>query len=334
MILRESPGDAGACPRHEPGCYAAWYERERATPHPEHAPPRDPVAWTGLGDILATEIGSDAQARQVRASGAGMHPPGIFLHLQLQGEGMARQDGREALLHSGDFTLCDGTRHYEIGCSSGSRMLVLAIPTAKLRRYIACPESLVAIPMRAASGVGALTSDFLRKYWLECRRTVDSESLGPIAGAVLGLLGAAYAQVARTHAERSSRGAAHRIRIINYIHGHLYEPDLTPAQIARACRITTRYLHYLFSDGEETVARYVLKRRLEACSQALIADSHRARTVTAIAFDHGFNSATHFGRVFRAQFGMTPRDYRARAALNRPIARREAAEVVSLATGY
>jgi transcriptional regulator GlxA family with amidase domain len=32
--------------------------------------------------------------------------------------------------------------------------------------------------------------------------------------------------------------------------------------------------------------------------------------VTAIAFDYGFNSATHFGRVFRAKFGATPREYR------------------------
>ncbi|HEV7138815.1 MAG TPA: helix-turn-helix domain-containing protein, partial [Steroidobacteraceae bacterium] len=132
-------------------------------------------------------------------------------------------------------------------------------------------------------------------------------------------------QVPRTHAEHSSRGTAHRIRIINYIHAHLYDPDLTPAHIARACRITTRYLHYLFSDGEETVARYILARRLEASSQALLAQSQRGRTVTAIAFDYGFNSATHFGRVFRTQFGMTPRDYRAQVE-RRPLCR-EAASV-------
>ncbi|EQD39030.1 AraC family transcriptional regulator, partial [mine drainage metagenome] len=98
-----------------------------------------------------------------------------------------------------------------------------------------------------------------------------------------------------------------------YIHAHLYDSDLTPARIAVACRITARYVHYLFSSDRETVARYILRRRLEACSEALLADSQRGRTVTAIAFDHGFNSATHFGRVFRAYFGMTPRDYRARA---------------------
>ena len=275
---------------------------------------RGQADWTGLGDVMVTEIASEAQARQARAAGARMHPPRCFVYLMLEGEGIARQDGREALLCGGDFTLCDGTRHYEISCPQGARLLVLGIPAEKLRRHIACPESLACIAMRAANGVNGLMSGFLRTYWRECRDSLAADSAERIAVAVLDLLGAAYAQVPRTHAECSSRGTAHRIRILNYIHAHLYDPELTPAQIAQACRITTRYLHYLFSDGEETVTRYILKRRLEACAQALLADSQRARTVTAIAFDHGFNSATHFGRVFRAQFGMTPREYRARAA--------------------
>ena len=290
---------------------------------------RGQVAWSGLGDMLATEIDSEAQARRVRAAVARMHPPRFFMHLQLEGEANVRQDGREALLRSGDFTLCDGARHYEIGCPAGSRMLVLAIPAVKLRRHVACPESLAATVMRAATGVSGLMSGFLRNYWMQCRHSLDGESAEQIAAAVLDILGAAYTQVPRTHAERSSRGAAHRIRIINYIHAHLYDPDLSPAQIAGACRITTRYLHYLFSDGEETVARYILVRRLEASSQALLAESQRGRTVTAIAFDHGFNSATHFGRVFRAHFGVTPREYRAGNAAGRRPAWRDAAAVAA-----
>ena len=292
---------------------------------------RGPVAWTGLGDILGTEIDSDAQARLARAAGTRMQLPRFFVHLLLEGEGIIRQDGREALLRAGDFSLCDGTRHYEISCPLGSRMLMLGVPAAKLRRHVACPESLAAIPMRGASGVSGLMTGLLRNWWLQCRDLLEAEPAEQLAVAVLDLLGAAYAQVPRTHTEHSSRGTAHRIRILNYIHTHLYDPDLTPAQIARACRITTRYLHYLFSDGEETVARYILVRRLEASAQALLADSQRGRTVTAIAFDHGFNSATHFGRVFRGHFGMTPREYRVRATFERRPLRREAASVPAVA---
>jgi AraC-like DNA-binding protein len=76
--------------------------------------------------------------------------------------------------------------------------------------------------------------------------------------------------------------------------------------------MTPRYLHHLFSEEAETVARFILRRRLEECSRALTIPSQRTRTVTSIAFDFGFNSPTHFGRVFRARYGITPRDYRQR----------------------
>ena len=315
MAYSDSPVPAAAAQCPAPRYYAA--------PRPERAC-REGPAWTELGDMAATEIDSEAQARRVRAAGAGMHPPRFFMHLLLEGEGIVRQDGREALLRSGDFALCDGARHYELSCPEGSRMFVLGIPTAKLRRHLACPESLAAVAIRSVSAVAGLLSGLLRSYWLQCRHSLDGQSAEQIALAVLDLLGAACAHVPRTLSERSPRGTAHRIRIINYIHAHLYDPELTPAQIARACRITTRYLHYLFSDGEETVTRYILRRRLEGCAQALMADSQLGRTVTAIAFDHGFNSATHFGRVFRAHFGMTPREYRSRAACGARAVRQDA----------
>ena len=58
------------------------------------------------------------------------------------------------------------------------------------------------------------------------------------------------------------------------------------------------------------MARYILRRRLEECARALSSPTQRKRTITSIAFDHGFSSATHFGRVFRSRYEVTPRDYR------------------------
>ena len=43
------------------------------------------VAWTGLGDLLGTEVESDAQARLARTSGAHRQMARFILHLQLEG---------------------------------------------------------------------------------------------------------------------------------------------------------------------------------------------------------------------------------------------------------
>jgi AraC-like DNA-binding protein len=164
--------------------------------------------------------------------------------------------------------------------------------------------------MPGSRGASGLLSQLLRKYWGEYHQGLDEQSGARIAIAILDLIGAAYADLPQAHGDRSSLGTAHRIRIINYIEAHLNDPDLTPTRIAEACKMTARYLHHLFSDQDETVARYILRRRLEACSKALQSGAQRGRTVTAIAFDYGFNSPTHFGRVFRAKFNVTPREYR------------------------
>jgi AraC-like DNA-binding protein len=105
------------------------------------------------------------------------------------------------------------------------------------------------------------------------------------------------------------------VRIISYIEARLRDPQLSPARVAQACRITSRYLHHLFACETETVTRYIQRRRLEECARALIDAPGRGRLVTEIAFDYGFNSLTHFGRVFRSHYGMTPSAYR-RAARN------------------
>ena len=305
---------AGLDPRRK---LAYWNDRACESFSPLVSDPVDidsfdgSITRTTIGDLTLAEVYSEAQTVQhSRAHVARTRSSLFFLHLQMDGESVSRQDGREALLKGGDFTLCDSTRHYEIAFPGANHMLVLCIPDAKLRRQIACPESLVAVPMPAGAGVGRLLSRFLRNFWAECRLELEPAAAERASVAILDLLGAAYADIPRTRSDCSSLGTAHRIRIINYIEAHLHDPELTPTRIAEACRMTPRYLHHLFSDQEETVARYILRRRLDACSRALVSCAQRGRTVTAIAFDHGFNSPTHFGRVFRARYNMTPLEYR------------------------
>jgi AraC-like DNA-binding protein len=314
MAVIESFSTAGLDPRRK---LAFWNDVACESFSPLVTDPVDirafngSIARTTIGDMSLAEVYSDAQiVRHSRGHVGRTRDALFFLHLQLEGESVNRQDGREAALRSGDFTLCDSTRQYEIAFHGPNRMLVLGIPDAKLRRQIACPEGLVAVPMPGTSGISSLLSRFLRSYWAECRQALDTGAAERVTIAILDLIGAAYADIPSAHSNHSSLGTAHRIRITNYIESHLHDPDLTPTRVAEACKMTPRYLHHLFAGQEETVARYILRRRLDACSSALVSNAQRGRSVTAIAFDHGFNSPTHFGRVFRAKFGMTPREFR------------------------
>ncbi|KQX64292.1 helix-turn-helix transcriptional regulator [Streptomyces sp. Root1310] len=99
-------------------------------------------------------------------------------------------------------------------------------------------------------------------------------------------------------------------RVLEYVELHLTDPDMSPEVIARAHHISVRYLHKLFKDEGTTVGRWILRRRLEECRRDLMRYGRGGRTIAAVAARWGFLSATHFSRVFRSAYGMSPREWR------------------------
>jgi AraC-like DNA-binding protein len=122
--------------------------------------------------------------------------------------------------------------------------------------------------------------------------------------------------------DHNSLGAAHRVRVINYIEENLGDPKLTPTRIAAAFRITTRYLHHLFSEEDETVARYILRRRLEECARALTSPTQRKRTITRSWFQQrdAFRQGIPFTlRPDAERLPATPRRERLRKPISVPV---------------
>jgi AraC-like DNA-binding protein len=245
--------------------------------------------------------------------------PHFFLILQLEGHSQYRQEDREALLSAGDFALCVSTRTCEVSHSSPQpRFLKIAIPDDLMRRHLTSPDDVVGVRVMGTHGMPAVLSGFIRNFWAARHDSQDPAVARRMSYTLLDLIAAAYAVTPHARQERSTLVAAHRTRIMGYIEAHLRDPQLSPTTVAQACKITARYLHHLFTAESETVTQYIQRRRLEECARALIAAPVRARLVTEIAFDYGFNSLTHFGRVFRNQFGLTPSEYR--RAAREPVA--------------
>ena len=118
MATVESFSTFGLDPRRK---LSYWNDRATETFSPLVSDPVDirtfngSIARASIGDLTLAEVYSDAQlVRHSRAHVARTRSSLFFLHLQMEGESINRQDGREALLRAGDFTLCDSTRHYEI----------------------------------------------------------------------------------------------------------------------------------------------------------------------------------------------------------------------------
>ncbi len=55
-----------------------------------------------------------------------------------------------------------------------------------------------------------------------------------------------------------------------------------------------------------SAAEWIWNRRLQACYDEIAKSD--GRSITSIAFDHGFSSSAHFSTMFRRRYGLTPRE--------------------------
>jgi len=286
------------------------------------ADPADVATFRGrmrrmeVGEMRAVEVFSHgARVKRSPAHVARSAETAFLLELQLDGASATRQGGREACLEPGDFTLLDSARPFEVRCTDPMKLLVLKVPRVLLSKYLGCPEDMAAIPMCAARASNELTSRFLRDLWSQSDAAFEPGRAGHAGRAALELVAHAYCALPPVRGNAVSTTGAHRRRILDYIESHLSDPALTPASIAEALRMSSRYLHHVWKQEDgDSVARYVLRRRLEECAQALRDPLHARRSISAIAFDWGFVGMPHFCSAFRQCYGSSPREYRASAA--------------------
>jgi AraC-like DNA-binding protein len=133
-----------------------------------------------------------------------------------------------------------------------------------------------------------------------------AESLG---SATLELARAVIATVGHDDLARNDvANEALVTRIEAYVQQHLADAALNPESIAKAHHISVRQLYKLWSDRELGLAGWIMRGRLEGARRDIAKDVPLG--IGAIARRWGFTDATHFGRRFRAAYGISPREWR------------------------
>ena len=107
------------------------------------------------------------------------------------------------------------------------------------------------------------------------------------------------------------------VRVRHYILENLDGVDLSPRAIAAANGVSVRQLHRVFSATGTTVSHWVRKVRLAQCAADLRTNGALSEGITGVAFRWGFNDSAHFSKAFRAEFGQSPRAYRAQHVQSR-----------------
>lgn len=269
------------------------------------------VRCTQIGRLrLAKAVSRAATVRRSKPQAAKEDAHRFFLHVQLQGQLLVKQEGHEALLEEGDLVLSDSTLPYSLSYDDLCSTLVLIVTAEELKHHLPTPEEVIGVKLSGSKGLSRTTSLMLRSVWEQAEEGFPPELGSRIADGILDVFATSWAATRNIVVADAAIVGARRIQIKRYIEANLRNPDLNVRAVAAAFGISPRYLHILFASESETVSSYILRRRLEECGKQLTDVLWQRRTITEIAFGWGFNNATHFARVFRNHFGTSPRDYR------------------------
>ncbi len=261
-------------------------------------------------------VGSGHQVRRDNPNG-GAISDAIKLLLQIRGRCRIEQNGRTVDLIPGSWCVYDTWRPYGLTNAGNVEQIVIQIPRHQIidQNFRSLAEPFLADPTR--SSMAQITASFIRSYTDPELEPDDGDDF--LAETTVGFVRRAL------HASSSPRRSVQtqsdhlRERIRQYVLAHLSDPDLSINRIARAMGCSKRYLHQVFATENTTIERHIWRLRIERCCEALAERGKADQSISAIAFEWGFNSSAHFSRLFKAQVGVAPTSFRRRlAAANSP----------------
>lgn len=94
---------------------------------------------------------------------------------------------------------------------------------------------------------------------------------------------------------------------LQYVQDHYREP-LTVLELAGMCGFSEyHFMRFFKKHMNMTCIEYINQYRLDMASRQL---TESDLPITTIALENGFNNVSYFNRVFKKEFGMTPKEFR------------------------
>jgi AraC-like DNA-binding protein len=251
--------------------------------------------------------------RLARSDATIAHDPlDVFvLRLQLSGRLAARigESGVEA--HEGDLIFLDMKQPLDLTLAAGdsdAADVTLWIPRRKLLAAMSRADALHGFVVAGASPAGALIGGCLRLL-AEQAKTISAEQMDALCDGVVALIAKALAPELARLGRAESRSHASLVIIRRHIDQRLTQPGLNADSLAKRFGLSRASLYRLF-EPVGGVAGYIRQARLDRAYQELMASENDGRRIGPIAFSLGFRNVSAFNRLFKARYGVSPREAR------------------------
>lgn len=224
------------------------------------------------------------------------HPlPSLFVGLQMSGASVVEDDGRSISLQAGDVVVVE-----------------TGVPRSDDGEGICSRAGGVVTAMKVSSGhpVADLTEHYVHRL---AGADLDARQGAAVQSPGLDILRAAISAYVEENADaRDTLQASLLERIAVYVKENLSDPQLSATKIACAQHISVRYLYKLLAGEGISLTGWIRNQRLEECSRELSTPEAANITIETVAKKWGFVDMSNFSRVFKAAYGIPPREWRKR----------------------
>ncbi|MET0292997.1 MAG: helix-turn-helix domain-containing protein [Steroidobacteraceae bacterium] len=281
--------------------------------------PKDPLHFDGqmirkrVGRLALFEIRCGSIRLQQTRKSTVSRSSSYQVLMPLQGR-FALTHGRRsaATVDAGSLCLIDRTEPYEIVHGDGLCAIGVEFPRSLLESCMPQAARAGGAILRPQTGSVRLLANLMRALGAELSQDQDGALPSTMARSIAGFVAVAFSEKRDAAPRKGIKAqlAAYR----EYVEARLGESDLRPVDLAREFHVSERYVRLVFQSSGESLSDFLIRRRLERAALMLRSAEFAAQTVTDIALECGFNTASHFGYRFRQTFGTSPREFR-RAAL-------------------
>lgn len=236
----------------------------------------------------------------------------FFVCLQLSGRSTNFQADRQSVNESGSFFLLDPRRPFSGLMETRGALITYKIPRALLDSRLGNAAAFACRNLGADRPVAGLAFGFLSMI-RDRMESLDRVSAAKLAEQAVDMVTLALSVDGQMNGgSLSSARSSALMRLKSAIEMRLSDPGLKPAAVAVAAGVSVRYANALLAQEGTSVERYIQERRLARCRRVLDDPAHAHRTIGEIAFSWGFSDLSHFGRRFKAEFGLSAGEYRRR----------------------
>ncbi|MGY1716029.1 helix-turn-helix domain-containing protein [Geodermatophilus sp. SYSU D01106] len=262
-----------------------------------------------LGGVSVMRLDLTGEVTLLRTARHARADPEPVLSLAVQEAGTARQEqfGAQREVAGGELSFTEVSSPYEYRWSGRGVCRALRIPAARLGLPVDTVRR--ALPVAGTSPL----YDLVRAHVTQLTRDVSQLAAEPLvhslASATVDLTRALLASaVDGARGTQDVLGETLLTRVRAYVRRHLTEPDLDAERIARAHAVSVRHLYRTCAAAGLSLEQEVISQRLEGARAELAGPG--ARSIAVVARRWGFTDPSYFARRFRAEFGVSPREWR------------------------